>query len=112
MNWKKLKTGGLPETLKDKGDPLTTERKIEHLLYFKSDQGRKSFLKALDMPGVTIDEMPVEKTEWGDYGYRLKISRTDVPDLVTMNKVTIFLREQAVKYSGIYGGWQTYVIKN
>jgi hypothetical protein len=64
------------------------------------------------MPGMTIDEMPAEKTEWGDYGFRLKISRSDIPDNFTMNKITIYLRELSVKYNGIYGGWQTYVLKN
>jgi len=108
----KIENRRIIETLKEKGDPLTTERKIEHLLYFKSVAGRQSFLKALEMTGVSIDEMPAEKTEWGDYGFRLKISRTDLPDLLTMNKITISLREQAVKYNGIYGGWQTYIVKN
>lgn len=34
------------------------------------------------------------------------------PDNATMNKITIYLRELAVRNNGIYGGWQTYVIKN
>ncbi len=108
----KIENRRMVETLKDKGDPLTSKRKIDHLLYFKSVPGRQSFLKALDLPEVMIDDMPAEKTEWGDYGFRLKISRSDIPDLLTMNRITIFLRELAVKYNGIYGGWQTYIMKN
>jgi hypothetical protein len=108
----KIENRRIIETLQDKGDPLITERKIDHILYFKSVPGRQSFLKALEMNGVTIDEMPSEKTEWGDYGFRLKISRDDIPDNSTMNKITIYLRELAVRHNGIYGGWQTFVIKN
>ena len=107
----KIENRRMIETLKQKGDPLKTARKIDHVLYFKSASGRHLFLKSLDIPSVTIDEMPVEKTEFGEYGFRLKISRDDVPDDLTMNKMTIFLRELAVKNDGVYGGWQTYVLK-
>ena len=108
----KIENRRMIETLQDKGDPLMTARKIDHLLYFKSVAGRQSFLEAVDMPGLTIDEMPAEKTELGDYGFRLKISRSDIPDNLTMNKITIYLRELSIKYNGIYSGWQTYVLKN
>jgi uncharacterized protein (TIGR01619 family) len=108
----KIENRRMIETLKQKGDPLKTARKIDHVLYFKTPSGRQSFLRALELTEVAIDEMPAEKTEWGEYGFRLKISRSDIPDNMTMNKLTIYLTELSSKYSGIYGGWQTYVIKN
>lgn len=107
----KIENRRIIETLKKKGDPLNQARKIDHLFYFKSPTVRQSFLKTLDLTDVKIDEMPVERTEFGDYGYRLKLSRSDTPDQFSMDKLCIYLRELAAKNNGIYGGWQTYVIK-
>ena len=107
----KMENRRIIETLKQKGDPLKTPREIDHLFYFKTIAGRQTFLKNLDVDDIKIVEMPPERSELGDYGFRLKISRSDIPDQFTMDKLCIYLRESAVKNSGIYGGWQTYIIK-
>jgi uncharacterized protein (TIGR01619 family) len=108
----KIENRRIIDVLKKKGDNLKNPRKIEHLFYFKTTGGRQSFLKTMDLPGFTIEDMPVERTELGDYGFRLMLARPDIPDNVTMDKISIYFRELSAKNNGSYEGWQTFVLKN
>ena len=108
----KMENRKIIDELQKKGDKTDKQRPIDHTIYFKSDWFRKSFLKELAEPGFKVTEMPVEKTEKGDYPFRLVISRTDRPEIQHMNELTIGLSKLAQKNSGIYDGWSTYVVRN
>ena len=108
----KLENRRMIDELKAKGDQLTKPRKIDHVFYFKTVANRQSFLRALDLHGFSIDEMPQERTDPGNFGFLLKISRSDIPDNQTMDNMSIYFRELSAKNNGVYEGWQTYIIKN
>ena len=46
-----------------------------------------------------------------DRPYTLQISRIDKVDYNSIDKVTLYLWELAVKYSAKYDGWETFVVK-
>lgn len=107
----KMENRRIIQALQKKGDNPDKERPIDHTIYFKSDWYRKSFLKELDLPGFKLTEVPAEKSNAGDYSFKLVISRPDRPEIQHMNELTIRLRKLAVKHNGSYEGWQTYVVK-
>jgi uncharacterized protein (TIGR01619 family) len=108
----KIENRRMIDALKKKGDELKKPRKIEHLFYFRTVAARQAFLKAMDLPGFTIDEIPVERTELGDYGFRLVLSRSDIPEQPDIDRISVYFRELSTKNNGHYEGWQTYVIKD
>jgi uncharacterized protein (TIGR01619 family) len=107
----KMENRKIIDELQRKGDHSGQSRPIDHTLYFKSDWFRKSFLKELDLPDFKVTEMPVEKTETGNYPFRLVISRPDKPEIQHMNDLTIGLSKLAQKNSGKYDSWSTYVVR-
>ena len=108
----KMENRRIIDELAKKGDKSDKLRPIDHTLFFKSDWFRKSFLKELLEPGFQVTEMPIEKTEKGDYPFRLVLRRTERPEIQHMNELTIGLSKLAQKNSGKYDGWSTYVVKN
>lgn len=107
----KLENRKAIEELVRKGDLSNRSREIDHTLYFKSDWHRKQFLQQLEDPGFKIIEMPVEKSNNTDMGFKLVMRRNDKPEQQSMNTLTIRLSQLATKNGGRYGGWITYVVK-
>lgn len=107
----KIENRKMSKYLESKGDNLTKTRKIEHLMFFKSQGNRKKFLESFNMQGFSVTEMPVEKTEPGDYQFRLVMTRDDKPEMVRMDKITVQLVQLCKKNNGRYQGWQTHVVK-
>lgn len=97
--------------LQSKGDDLSRARRIEHTLYFKMAQSRRTFLISPSLSGFNVSEMPIEKTIDGDYPFLLIIWHHERPDLKKMNEVTLTLTHLAQKNGGKYEGWQTRVLK-
>ncbi|MFN5641952.1 MAG: DUF695 domain-containing protein [Sphingobacteriales bacterium] len=107
----KMENRKMVMTLQSKGDDLSRPRRIEHTLYFRVAQSRRTFLISPSLQGFNVSEMPVEKTNDGDYPFMLIIWHHDKPELKKMNEVTLTLTHLAQKNGGKYEGWQTRVIK-
>lgn len=107
----KIENRRMIKELEARGDDLSKPRMIEHFMVFKSAGGRKAFLEGLDLPGFRVMQMPVEKTEPGEFAFRLLIGRDDKPSINEMDRLTIYLGQLCRKHNGRYEGWQTHVVK-
>lgn len=107
----KMENRKMVMTLQSKGDDLSRARRIEHTLYFKAAQSRRTFLTSPAIQGFNVSEMPIEKSNDSDYPFLLIIWQHEKPDLRKMNQVTLTLTQLALKNGGKYEGWQTKLLK-
>lgn len=107
----KMENRKMVMTLQSKGDNLSRARRIEHTLYFKVAQSRRTFLISPAIQGFNVSEMPVEKSNDSEFPFLLIIWQHEKPELKKMNEVTLKLTHEAQKNGGRYEGWQTKVIK-
>ena len=98
------------DALHTKGDQLTAPRKVEHFLFFKTEAARKKFVRVVQDSGFEIENAGKEMGV-NDRPYRLHISRVDKVDYNSIDKVSLYLWELALRYSGKYDGWETFVVK-
>lgn len=97
--------------LQSKGDDLSRPRRIEHTLYFKIAQSRRTFLTTSSLQGFNVSEMPIEKSNDSEYPYQLIIWHFEKPEIKKMNAITLTLTHHALKNGGKYEGWQTKLLK-
>ncbi len=97
------------DKLRAAGDPLSTARKVDHWIYFKTKEGRRNFVFSAQDEKFDILEAG-EEAGVKDFPYSLHIARTDKVDYVSMDKLTLHLWELALKNSGRYDGWDTLVL--
>jgi uncharacterized protein (TIGR01619 family) len=107
----KIQNRRMIKVLEEKGDNPTKARLIEHTLLFRTQGNRRSFLATLELEGFRVEEMPIEKTEPGEFPFKLVIARHEKPELLHMNRLTITLGQHAKKNNGRYESWQTQVVK-
>lgn len=107
----KMENRKMVMALQSKGDDLNRSRRIEHTLYFKVAQNRRTFLTSAALQGYNVSEMPIEKSNDSEYPYLLIIWHHEKPELKKMNEVTLTLTHHAMKNGGKYEGWQTKVVK-
>lgn len=107
----KMENRKMVMTLQSKGDDLSRARRIEHTLYFKVAQSRRTFLTTPAIQGFNVSEMPIEKSNDSEYPYLLIIWHHEKPELKKMNDITLTLTHLAGKNGGKYEGWQTKVMK-
>lgn len=107
----KMENRKIIDELVRKGDATDRSRPIDHTLFFKSDWHRKEFLKQLDEPGFKVIDMPVERSQNTEMGFKLVLRRDDKPEIYFMNALTIRLSQLAAKHGGKYDGWSTYVVR-
>lgn len=98
------------DNLEKNGDPLTKERQVDHWIYFKTDGDRTDFLKKIEPLKFDIVSGD-EKTSFGDFPYKLHISRVDNVDLDSVDSYVLDLWEFANECNGDYDGWETSVEK-
>lgn len=106
----RIKNRRMVEALQEKGDQLTAPRTVSHLIFFRTEAGRKSFAGVVQDSGYVVEKADKE-IGVKDYPYSLQISRTDKIDFNSINKVSLFLWKLALHYSGKYDGWETFVVK-
>lgn len=92
------------------GDQSTAPRKIDHFLFFKTEQERKRFVRVVQDNGFTVESGGEEKGV-KDRPYSLQVSKVDKTDRVAIDKVSLYLWELSLKYSARYDGWETFVVK-
>ncbi len=105
-----MKNRRVVDNLKEKGDVLTAPRKINHFIFFKTEKDRKEYAFTVQDNGFTVENAGKE-IGVNDRPYTLQISRIDKVDYNSIDKVTLYLWELAVKYSAKYDGWETFVVK-
>lgn len=96
------------ENLEKNGDTLTKARPVEHWIYFKSENDRNVFLSKIENLKFEIISKNAE-TIFGDFSYKLHISRIDTVDLDSVNDYVLDLWEIAEGCNGEYDGWETSV---
>lgn len=105
-----MKNKRVVDELKKKGDVLTAPRKVNHFIFFKTEQDRKEYAFTVQDNGFTVENAGKE-IGVKDRPYTLQISRFDKIDYNSIDKVTLYLWELALKYSAKYDGWETFVVK-
>jgi uncharacterized protein (TIGR01619 family) len=98
------------DNLEKNGDPLVKARPVDHWIYFKTDSDRADFLKKIESLKFDIVSGD-EKTSFGDFPYKLHISRVDNVDLDSVDDYVLDLWEFANECNGDYDGWETSVEK-
>jgi hypothetical protein len=93
------------------GDKLIKERRIDHWLYFETEDDRRNFFILIADKGFLVDKMDKMKDE-RTHPYSLQIYRTDKPELAGITRLTLYLSKEAAKHKGVYDGWETFVIKD
>lgn len=96
--------------LEKNGDPLDKERRVEHWIYFKTEQDREKYAKQVKKDNFKIEEMSYEK-DGGEFPYKLRISRVDNVDYGSIDDLTIPLWKLATELNGEYDGWETSIEK-
>lgn len=92
------------------GDKLTKERRIDHWLYFKTEDDRRNFFIKIADQKFLVEKMDLMK-DGRTHPYSLQMYRTDIPELSGITRLTLYLNKEAAKYNGQYDGWETVVIK-
>ena len=106
-----IENGKMASVLHKAGDKLLLPRKVDHWLYFKTDQGRTDFLTYASFEKFKVEDSTAIKGKNDTYPFALHLSRVDYVDVNSISKVTIGLRKEAKKLDGIYDGWECPVIK-
>lgn len=105
-----IKNRRVVDNLKEKGDVLTAPRKINHFIFFKTENDRKEYAFAVQDNGFTVENAGKELGV-KDRPFTLQISRVDKVDYNSIDKVTLYLWELALKYAAKYDGWETFVVR-
>ena len=95
--------------LQKAGDKLEIERQVDHWVYFKSDADRNCFIQYATQNKFKIESK--DKEDKLQLPYKLRISRTDKVDVVSITNLTLELKKEAKKCHGEYDGWETFVVK-
>ena len=106
----RIKNRRVVDKLKAEGDRLTEPRKVEHWIYFKYPGDRKTYATLVQDQKFEIIGSTDENGTNG-YKYGLHISHIDKVDYDSIDKVSLYLWELALKNRGRYDGWETDVVK-
>ncbi|MBX9782046.1 MAG: DUF695 domain-containing protein [Chitinophagaceae bacterium] len=93
------------------GDKLEKERRIDHWLYFKTEDDRRNFFLRVYDQKFLVEKLDVLQDS-SSHPFVLQMYRPDKPDLKTMNRLTLYLAKEAARYNGLYDGWETFVLKD
>jgi regulator of RNase E activity RraB len=95
--------------LKKHGDALTQAREIDHWAYFSTEQARSTFVARAAELGYQLKQ--VADLDKPDRRYRAELSRVDIPNLESIDGITLPLYTLARELDGDYDGWGTTVEK-
>jgi uncharacterized protein (TIGR01619 family) len=96
-------------TLIEAGDALKEERRVDHWLWFDTEEEVKTFIKKTEAIGYQLEGYG--KMEAGEKNYSVQIWRSELPDLDSIYGITSKLREIAKEDNGTYDGWETFIVK-
>jgi hypothetical protein len=94
--------------IQKQGDRLAKEREIDHTALFPTQEARLAFVERAAKLGYRLKQ--VIDIDEPKRGYRAELSRLDVPNLKTIDGITLPLYRLAKELGGVYDGWGTTVI--
>lgn len=91
------------------GDKLNRARPIDHTAYFPDERSVNNFLSFLVKNKFKV----TARDNKGIPGFplRLQFTRTDLPAIASLSRLTMELRSQAARCNGTYDGWETILLK-
>jgi uncharacterized protein (TIGR01619 family) len=98
------------EALSENGDNPELVHHIDHWLNFEKKKDLNAFIKALQEKNFIVEKNEVDKTNKA-HPFIIQISEENKTDVETIDNSVIQLFELVEKYNGIYGGWETFVMK-
>jgi Family of unknown function (DUF695)/Regulator of ribonuclease activity B len=93
------------------GDKLTKERRLDHWLYFKTEDDRRNFFIWAAEQKFLVEKLD-ELKDGRTHPFSLQMYRTDKPELAGITRLTLYLTKEAARFNGVYDGWETIVIKD
>jgi uncharacterized protein (TIGR01619 family) len=92
------------------GDDLSLPREVDHVFYFPSENSREQFLAQVENEGFRAEKFAAE-TPHAEFGFGLKLIRSDSVrlDLIDPLVIDLFLRAQTC--GGEYDGWGCSVVR-
>jgi hypothetical protein len=102
MRW--IQDRRVVDVLRQRRDPLTTERRVDHWAYFPDERARSAFLTAVAARGFE----PAVPASTED-NFAAHVHRVDPVELDHIHAVTTLLEGLAEEHGGEYDGWETSV---
>lgn len=105
MRW--IQDRRVVQQLQENGDPLTTARRVDHWIYFRSAEERSAFLAAVGEEGFGWEEET--ETPLGERAFGVLVHRVDSVEHEAIHEVVMLLVALAEDHDGDYDGWGTSV---
>ena len=113
LDMQSIQNRRLVDLMTRSGDDVTAPRKIDHWLYFPSEESRDRFIDQVAGEGFDFErlEAPHPKSDDADgdasaeYPFGLHLIRIDRPDLQFIDPLVADLFIRAQDCGGIYDGW-------
>lgn len=96
------------KNLVDNGDDITVPRRIDHWLFFKTEEDMNAFGDRIQEYQFYVES--IEDFNSKEWPIQLIIFREDEVSLENISEITNALRNLAAEHKGIYDGWGTNVI--
>ncbi len=104
-----MQNQGIVMRLEKSGDNTATPRPVDHFLHFKSEKDRDCFIyKAVSQRFKIVSKDSAGPT---DAPFSLQLTREDKADLSSINKITSWVKAEAIRCKGQYDGWETVIRK-
>jgi regulator of RNase E activity RraB len=89
------------------GDDHETERRVDHWLYFPSEEARAAARETLLAIEFTVVDEHLHDEPGDEMPHTLVVSRVDSVDMRTINGITLELARLAAEHGGRYDGWES-----
>jgi hypothetical protein len=91
--------------LQQHGDRAELPRKVDHFVYFSSQDGRAAFQRAVVEQGFAVEDASQDPNDDGTWSFKLHVTRVDPVEISHIVQVTEWLASTAKHYGGEYDGW-------
>nr|WP_262910391.1 ribonuclease E inhibitor RraB [Pontibacter silvestris] len=105
----KIYNNRILKNLEEQGDQPFIPRTITHWIYFSTKEDREAFSAIAKGEGYSV-RLEEEIEDQPGKPYKFVLHKEDKADEVTINEITLKLKEMAEQYNGEYDGWETEAI--
>jgi uncharacterized protein (TIGR01619 family) len=95
--------------LEESGDNLTSERTVDHWIYFKNEADMENYISEVSKNNFLVVDK--NKTDETKAEYQLCLSRVDKVDFQSVDDYVLYLWKLAGTYNGVYDGWECSIEK-
>ena len=99
------------EILEERGDKLNVPREVNHWIYFKNEEDRGAFERAVNVQNFTTIDSGFDQN-YGEYAYKLVVAKTENVDVGDIDSYSSLLLALAEQFNGDYDGWECPMILN